>query len=403
MLKGQKGFAHLGLITLLAIVVATVGFAGYRVINKQQSWPLSITNGSGSAESKAARAGKLLSNGKCQGTDKVKLTHLPMREQDFSILIPYGLVVGGHVTPIDHQYFSPAAYNSPRDAYPVYAMADATITDIQPRTNERGIEYRFVFTVSCTSFYYYDLVTSLAGKVKQAYDKHQFNLPIKAGEQVGYIGGQTLDFAVWDTEKPLTGFINPASYDGEAWKIYTADPYPFYTPALRALLTERNPRIVKPIAGKIDYDIDGKLVGNWFVVGSGGYGGTGPRDGYWKTHLSIAPDLYDPTHFIISIGDFGGEAKQFVDANNSPNPATVGISSSLVKYDLTGWSYLASSGAYWDRMSAVKGLKLKSNGQIEGCLLAQLTGTRTLKAEAFPNKNCTTLNGFGASSKIYER
>lgn len=62
----------------------------------------------------AEKVGKSLSNGTCVGKDKRKLTTLPMRMEDFSMIIPYGLVVGDHVTPIDHQYFSPTVFHSPR-------------------------------------------------------------------------------------------------------------------------------------------------------------------------------------------------------------------------------------------------------------------------------------------------
>ncbi|PJE65343.1 hypothetical protein COU91_02225 [Candidatus Saccharibacteria bacterium CG10_big_fil_rev_8_21_14_0_10_47_8] len=401
--ESQKGF-HLTIIALVILILGVVGLVGYKVISNQPATSSSIISGSGSVESKAVKAGKSLSANKCVGTGDATFTSLPMKPEDFSILIPYGLVVGGHVTPIDHQYFAPKDHNSARDSYPVYAMADATIVDIQPRANDRGTEYRFVFAHSCTFLYYYDLVTSLSGKVKQAYDKNnrEINLPIKAGEQVGAIGGQTLDFAVWRTNGTLKGFIVPSHYDGEGWKIYTTNPFPYYTPELRAIVEARNPRVAEPVEGKIDYDIDGKLVGNWFVRASGGYIG-GQKQEYWKTHLSIAPDLYDPSHFTISLGDYGGQAEQFEDLDNAPDPATVGVDAGLVKYDLTSWNYLTSTGANWNRDSVAKGLTAKSSGQGVGCLLAQLTSTRILKAEPFPGKSCSMITGFADSVKFYER
>lgn len=404
--RSQRGFHHIVLL-MLVIVVAVVGFAGWKVFSKSQSGGgrdvAKILAGNGSALDKAIAAGKSLSNNKCQGTGKLTFTHLPMNQSDFGFLIPYGDVIGGHVTPIDHEYFTPAKYNSPRDSYPVYAMADATITDIQPRTSSRGTEYRLIFTHSCTSSYYYDLVTSLTSKVKQAFDSHNFNLPVKAGDQIGAIGGQTLDFALWDTSTHLTGFVNLASYDGEAWKIYTTDPYPSYTPELRAIMIARNPRTATPIAGKIDHDIDGKLIGNWFVVGSGGYSGTGPRDGYWKTHLSVAPDVYDPSIFVISIGDFGGQALQFIAAGNTPDPASVGVDTGLVKYNLTKYRHQKADGSQWDNMTYTKNPKPLAEGGSQGCILVQLTAKRLLKAQSFPGKDCTSISGFDTAAKTFER
>ncbi len=407
--KRADGFGHIGLVIII-VVIAVIGMVGWRVskqLNKSGGGkPSEILRSNDSSENKAVKAGKHISGNRCSGTEKLTFTHLPMKESDFSIIVPYGLVVGYHVTPIDHQYFSPASYNSPRDAYPVYAMADAQIVDIQPRTNNKGTEYRFVFAHSCTSLYYYDLVTSLSGKVKEAYEKNRsVNMPIKAGEQVGMIGGQTLDFAYWDTDKPLTGFVNPASYDGEAWKIFTADPLPMYTPELRVIVEARNPRTVEPRSGKIDHDIDGKLVGNWFVSGSGGYSGTnqGRSDTYASTHLSIAPNLYDPTHFNISIGDFGGNAEQFAAKGNAPDPATVSKDTGLVKYELQKYSYLEPSGAFWDNKSLIKGPKVKNVDQTEGCLLVQMIEDRQVKAEPFVKKSCSAVAGFTSSAKVYAR
>ena len=408
--RDQAGFHHIGLLILAAVLVA-VGLVGFRVYkhgNNQGQTSSQIVSSNESSASKAVKAGQLISNGKCEGTDKLSFTHLPMREQDFSILIPYGLMIDDHVSPIDHQYFSPADYNSARDAYPVYAMADATLTDIQQRTTERGVEYRMVFAHSCTSLYYYDLVTSLTGKAKAAYDKNnrEVNVKIKAGELIGAIGGQTLDFAYWDTDKPLTGFANPASYDRESWKIYTADPYPMYTPELKKLLTERNPRTAEPIAGKIDYDQPGKLIGTWFVEGTNGYAGIQGAQGYSysSTHLSIAPEHFDPSYFVISMGDYNGNSEQFITKSNSPDPAEVSEATGLVKYQLVGIEYRKTDGSFWDRKSYIKSVKVDNSGSVAGTVLAQLTdGGSKLKFEAFPNKTAGQATGFTAAAKTYTR
>src|SRR3990167_5465644 len=131
--QNQRGFHYVGLV-LLAVVLAVIGVAGWRVFNNQKQSrqpPSKIIASDQSALDKAITAGKYLSENKCQGTKKLTFTKLPMNEQDFSILIPYGLTVGGHVTPIDHQYFEPVDHQSPRATYPGYAMADAPLPSAQ--------------------------------------------------------------------------------------------------------------------------------------------------------------------------------------------------------------------------------------------------------------------------------
>src|SRR3989344_6749101 len=168
-------------VTLLAIVGGIIGYKLTR--NKTASVP-SENSSQGEKDNAAIKAGKQLTYNACSGSGPRELTRLPMEESDYAMILPYGLMVGGHVTPIDHQYFSPTVFNSPRDTYPVYAMADSKIVDIQPRTTERGTEYRLVFTMSCTFFYYYDLVTSLIPELQTAVDQRKFGIDVRAGQLI---------------------------------------------------------------------------------------------------------------------------------------------------------------------------------------------------------------------------
>ena len=410
--RNQQGSHHI-LIPMAVIIVATVGFAGWRVYQRHGSGGADkgtsdILNSDASPEEKAIQAGKKLSDGRCEGSGETTFTHLPMDADDFSLLIPYGLMVGDHVTPIDHQYFQPTVFRSAKDTYPVYAMADSQITGIEVHPPENGSNgrIRMVFTVSCTFFYYYDLVTSVEPGIDQAH----LPISVKAGQLIGHIGGQTLDFAVWNTKKPLKGFINPASYDSEPWKIYTDNPFPYYTPELRKIVESKNPRVVEPVEGKIDYDVDGKLIGNWFDQSTKGYTGRGEGvdPHYSATHLAFAPDLFDPSNFIVSIGSLLDQTDNSSDAQhmtltNSPNPADVSVDTGLVKYDLVPWTYLEPNGGGWDRMSVVKNVKAKRLSDVYGCAIAQLTDTRTLKFEVIVGKQCSGINSFGSSVKIYTR
>jgi len=400
------------MLLIAVVVIAVVGFAGYRVVHKHKS---TVNNSSPaqtstSNDDKAIAAGRQLSSNQCHGTGETSFTHLPMNADDFSILIPYGVTTGGHVTPVDHQYFSPTIFNSAKDKYPVYAMADAKITSIEVHPTR----IRLVFSVSCTFFYYYDLLTSVQPGID---DKH-LPIDVKAGQLIGHIGGQTLDFAVWNTKKSLSGFVNPSSYDGEAWKIYTADPFPYYSADLRTIVESKDPRVAPPIAGKIDYDIDGKLIGNWFLQGSGGYHSqSNQTQFYWAGHLSIAPDLYDPSATVVSVGNYtdypgtnpdtstgdGSAARQYFAYAGSPDPAKISQSSGLVKFELVQRQWLDSSGNLWDNMHYIKAPKAKNNGAVMGTALFQLTGKRTLKVEMFPGKIAAQVNGFDSNAKIYTR
>lgn len=420
MSKNQKGFIQLLILVAVVIVLGVAGFFVTQKFKKEKgvdgnlydSWQQGSSNPSSPVE-----VGKSLSNGACEGEGvPYKLGRSPMDGEDFSIVIPYGLVTGGHVTPIDHQYFSPKDYNSPLDSYEVYAMADSWLVNIEPRErNDRGKsfqEYRLVFTITCTYFYYYDLVTSLAPEIKQEYDKSKsgfynkaLKIKVKEGQLIGKIGGQTLDFAVWDTTKPLTGYVVPEHYKSEPWKIYTADPLEYYTDGLKEFVLTRYVRTAEPISGKIDYDVDGKIVGNWFLEGTENYSGGKPATNwkYWEGHLAIVPDHIDPRGVIVSFGNFQGEEAQFLVSNLGVRPEDAGTETGIVRYELGRPSYVKANGEYWDNNSVARDLEIVPNAGQTHCALLELVEKRKLKVEYFPNTSCTEDLTFTKNAKFYFR
>jgi len=94
-------------------------------------------------------------------------------------------------------------------------------------------------------------------------------IPVKEGEVIGSVGVGKFDFSVVDEAVNLTGFANPKTYE-EVWKIHTVDTFDYYKEPLRSALLAKNVRVDKPYGGKIDYDIKGRLIGNWFKEGTGG-------------------------------------------------------------------------------------------------------------------------------------
>ncbi|MEK7552148.1 MAG: hypothetical protein AAB534_01905 [Patescibacteria group bacterium] len=444
--KNRKGFSQIILLGIVAILVL-VGAGGFLLLpEKEKSIPnipiqpsnpqtqseLKLTENIQPAsqnveivknvdrvpntDSSAVQIGKRFSNGACDGSGKKLMTTAPMNPEDVQMILPYGTMVGAHVIPTSHQYLEPWDRALGRDKYEVRAAMDATLYSISRRAQNvesgeaRPEEFQLWFAITCTHFYYYDLMTSLSPELQKIFDEEKrqddyayVHIPVKAGQVVGKIGAQTLDYGVWDTElPPTTGILVPEHYQWDSFRVYLADPLNYYTDELKKIMLSKYVRTAEPISGKVDYDIDGKLIGGWFLEGTGNLTG-GNFQKYWAGHLAIAPEYLDPSVYLISVGDFAGEEKQFSIPRNAPDPKSVGVETGLVKYDLLPWQYLKSDGTIWDWKKYAKGLKIVNGHQNFGCVAIQMIESRKLKFEGFKGKSCASVSGFTSAAKIYER
>lgn len=354
----------------------------------------------------------------CSGEGPVTFNVSPMRDEDFVNLLPYGLIVGAHVTPIDHMYFSPP-HGSARDAFEVRAIADGVIYSVQPRdinvdTGEgKAREWRLDIAHTCTFTSYFDLITSLDPLLEAEYNKTRggragpwSGIPVKAGQLVGRIGAQTLDFGVYDYNVTLPGFVVPAHYAHEPWKVHTVDPFPYFEEPLRSALLAKMLRQVEPRAGTIDHDVDGTAAGNWFLVGTNGYAGIDPRR-YWDGHLSLPTDAIDPTQLRFSIGNWSGDEAQFGVKGNAPAWRSIDTTTGIVKVELMYYTHMdRASGRMGMGPGGVRpgddvvGVNM---GDVRGVALLQLVGPRLLKVEVFPGSTAAQVEGFTDAAKLYER
>jgi hypothetical protein len=362
-------------------------------------------------------------DGNCTGTGPVPFTAPPMHPEDIGSILPMGLVVDAHVTPIDHQYYSPLLFNSAPDRYEVMAPADGAIVAIQhrstfigdnvPKGKEHPDEYRIYIEYSCTFWSYYDLVTKLAPDIQTAWEASPnkergglVRIPVTAGQVIGKIGGQTLDVGVINSEVTLSGFTTPALYEREPWKIHTVDPFPYFTPSLQKTLLAKNPRRAEPRGGKIDYDIPGKLIGNWFQKGTNGYAGVDPKRS-WAGHIAFLPDYIDPAQFRISLGTFDGRSQQFAPKGNGPDPATIGKETGVVAYELKKYMYInKKTGEPWNRGAPTNTqteITSKNLDKVYGTVLVQVLDAQTIKMEVFEGKTADAVSGFTESALFYER
>lgn len=357
--------------------------------------------------------------GQCEGSGDIRFTAAPANPDDLSHIFPLGLMTGSHVTPVDHQYYYWASLSVPLNAYTVHSPADGVVVQVDYMSND----YRLVIEHSCDVFTIWIHLEELAGPLAYlngTFDSrnHSFDrIPVSARQLIAYDGGTNgFDFSVHDDRVILPGFVDPISYVVEPWKVHTVDPYDYFDEPVRSRLLTKNVRQVEPLGGKIDHDVPGTLMGNWFVENTNGYGGnsdiTGAvapdqQVGYWSTHLAIAPDPIDPSAIFVSLGSYDGRTAQYAIGNLDLHPALVTRNTGLVKYELVGSQHIIeSTGQPWFGITRIAFPDIVVDvypQHVEGTVLFRLLDDHRLKAESFPGLRVSQVSGFTEAAAIYER
>ena len=353
---------------------------------------------------------QFFSRGECIERPDVRFTAAPADPDDLSHIYPLGQMTGSHVTPTDHQYYYWASLDAPLERYSIHSPADGVIVGIgyQPP------DYRIVIEHSCNVYTIWTHLERLAGPMERLHGTissgrpHYERIPVTAGEIIGFDGGTAgFDFSVHDARVILPGFVRPETYAAEPWKVHTVDSYDVFDEPVRSRLLAKNVRQVEPLGGKIDHDVPGRLIGNWFAEGTDGYAGAAGPGGYWSTHLAIAPDPIDPRAIIVSMPSFGGHREQVAIGDLDPHPADVSVATGLVKYELVGWAYVReSTGEHWgaSTWAAYDDIVVEVYTQhVDGTVLFQLLADHRLKFEAFPGLRASAVSGFTSGARIYAR
>ena len=326
------------------------------------------------------------------------------------IVVPLGLMSGSHVTPVDHIYFQNA--REPELEIDVYSPAAGTVTNIQHMS--QGItdgparpldDYRLVIEHSCSLSSIFIHVATLAPSLAAVAPSPGAHTPVEvsvaAGEPIGSYRA-SVDYNVVDTSVTLLGLLVPEHYSTEPWKIHAPPPFDYFTDTIQQRLNAISLRAEAPFDGRFDYDIDGRLVGNWFQQGTNGYGGV-DRERYWAGHLTVAYDYLVPSQIALSLGTFDGVSAQFGARGNTPDPADVSVATGLIVYELVRYGYMAGD-EHWDRMSHVSGLTASNyDANVFGVVLFQLLSDRVLQVEIFPGVTASDVDGFSDAALLYER
>jgi len=288
-------------------------------------------------------------------------------------LEPLGCVnPAGHTFPTDHVYFY---YNlgtathqyDPNFILPVYAPASGMINFILETGGPRA-DTKIMVQVNANFMYYLDhiiLDSTLA-----------LDSMVTAGQRVGVTGSAyAMDLGVINTNITLPGLINPARY---GYTMNCDSPYKYYPEPLKSRMYALVNRISADKDGKIDYDVKGRLIGNWFHESVKIEDSNGPIA--WPKSISFAPDSYDPSQMTIGSGGYIGILGKFKASPSDPDPAQVNVNSGKVIFHLNNYFRSGSSGL----------------------VAAQILDDLRMKIEYFSYTNSDTAS-FDSNAQIYTR
>ncbi len=305
------------------------------------------------------------------------LTVSPLRFQDYLWATPLGsLNPPGHTFPTDHVYFywvDPAhATMAQLDSVRVVYAPGSGVVNFLMRPSPGIPDMKIMVQMTGMFTYYLDHVLLDSGIV--------LGSQVQAGQRMGTTSpySYALDLGVLNDEITLTGIVNPKRYPDET--IHTDSPYKYFVEPLRDSLYATVQRNSVDKDGKIDFDIPGKLVGDWFLKGLPVSQSADPSA--WPKGLAFVYDMTNPTAIRICIGGILSMWGLYAVDSTALDPASVSVTSGPVAYRL-----------YNPYDSSFPSL---------GLMMVQMMSDDTIKVETFPKLNASSAP-FDSAASIYAR
>jgi hypothetical protein len=224
-----------------------------------------------------------------------------------------------HTLPTDHIYLYHRLNNPSSSPRTVVAPADGTIQSIITHNNDVKLLIRGASTFT----YYLDHVV-IDASVRQG-------SAVTAGQTLGATSGGAFGIDLGLINDAMTvPFLGPSRYASES--LHGDAPLKFFEEPLRAQMYALVRRSGDDKDGTFNYDIAGRLSGNWFDEGLSPSESTLPSA--WARHLAFVYDNYEPTSIRIASGGALGVVGAFGVPPESTPPRDVSPSSGKIVYRL---------------------------------------------------------------------
>lgn len=295
----------------------------------------------------------------------------PVDPAVLDFILPLGnLNPPGHTLPTDHIYFYVGFTRPENRGVTVSAPGDGMVQRI---LRSGAPDVKLFVRVNSAFTYYVDHVV-LDADIREG-------TPLTAGQRLGTsgLGSFGVDLGVMNFSRTLQ-FITPARYPGDT---LNADaPLKYYEEPLRSQLYAAVRRDGPDKDGRIDFDIAGRLSGNWFHE-SLSIAESALATG-WPRHLAFVYDNVQPAEPRVSIGGRLTLIGVFGVNPSDPPFESVRPESGLVTYAL--------------RRGGQLGAPL---GAPVGTLLVQMLDASRIRVEAVPSVVPPT--AFSSAAEIYVR
>ena len=328
---------------------------------------LSVACGGGSQTSPSSTSGNSSSNnpfGLPAGT--IAFHAAPVAPETIRFITPLGnLNPPGHTTPTDHIYFyfaDPNAGEQPAARRTtVFVPESGTVSFL---IGGQGTESKVMVSVTSNMWYYLDhVIPDIPVAV---------GTKVTAGQRLGTTGlAYAMDLGLINFDARPPGILSPARYTDET--VHGDAPLKYFVEPIRSQLYAKVQRLGTDLEGRFDYDVPGRLIGNWFYE----LGGT--------SAISFALNTYDPSQVRIALGGIPSTGV-YSTAAGDPAPANVSVASGLVKYVLT---------------SSRTGPPLMFGDTPVGTLLVQMLTDQRIQVEMFFGS--LSANAFTGNAKFFIR
>ena len=303
------------------------------------------------------------------------------------------------VFPQDHGGFHHVQTGVLEPSIRIYALADGHISALGKSGDDFWVDIKYSTTISTKLGHvgrFESFILDQSGPLLEGQPVF-INIDVKKGQVIGYVSSfSALDIGLHDQESTKS-FCYPQLFWFET--LFASDIFDYFREPVKSELLTKAIREQAPRGGKVDFDVKGALMGNWFLQGGGG-----AKDKF-ENHFAIGYDHIHPQRVAIYDGyaHFAEDNLTYFHAwikSNGPSPEIINLDYGIVKYEIVHKRWLSSSDGINFILESLDGVDEQTP---LGVFLFEMLDSETMQVEYFPNQLADVITEFSGNQRIYVR